>query len=335
VTDEFLDVHAITKTFPTALGLVPWVRKLGRVDRRVALDGVSFGVRRGELFGILGANGAGKSTILRIVAGLIVPDGGTVRVDGINGRTAPLALRRKVGLCCTDDRSFYYRLSARRNLEYFGTMAGLGGARLRRRIDEVVRLVDLSENLDLRFDAFSSGMKQRLGIARGLLPDPALLILDEPTRAVDPTHTASIRAFVRDELVGRQGKTVLLATNVLEEAWELCDRIAVLRKGRVAAIAPPAALGASRAGTVRYAISIDRTDDELIARTRAVPGLVHLEIASDGERAQLNVELDAEPRTLTELLRAVSANGVCVASIRPQERRPADVFADLIAEDPQ
>jgi len=292
-------------------------------------------VRRGELFGLLGANGAGKSTILRLIAGLVIADSGTIRVDGIDVRSAPLAVRRKVALCATDERSFYYRLSGRRNLEYFGALVGLHGQRLRERIAFVAGLVDLTGDLDRRFDAFSSGMKQRLGIARGLLGDPELLILDEPTRAVDPVHAASIRAFVRDELVGRQGKTVLLATNTLDEAWELCEQIAVLRRGRLVAIGAPDALAAGAGGPVRYAITVDRTDADLIARTRAVPGLLELEVASDGDGMQLNVRLDGEPRALTELLRAVSANGVCVSSIRPQERRPADVFADLIAEAPK
>ena len=264
VPSDFVEVDDLTKTFPVTLGFVPWLRNAGRVQRQTALEGVSFGVRRGELFGLLGPNGAGKSTILRIIAGLVIADSGAVRVDGIDTRSAPLAVRRKVSLCCTDDRSFYYRLSARRNLEYFGALAGLYGARLRERISEVVRLVDLSGDLDRRFDTFSSGMKQRLGIARALLGDPELLILDEPTRAVDPAHAASIRAFVRDELVARQGKTVLLATNTLEEAWELCGRIAVLRRGHVVAIAPPSALDARAIGPVRYEITVDRTDEQLL-----------------------------------------------------------------------
>jgi ABC-2 type transport system ATP-binding protein len=335
VPADFLEVDEVTKTFPVALGFIPWARKFGRVERATALGGVSFSVRRGELFGLLGANGAGKSTILRLIAGLVIADSGTIRVDGIDVRSAPLAVRRKVALCATDERSFYYRLSGRRNLEYFGALVGLHGQRLRERIAFVAGLVDLTGDLDRRFDAFSSGMKQRLGIARGLLGDPELLILDEPTRAVDPVHAASIRAFVRDELVGRQGKTVLLATNTLDEAWELCEQIAVLRRGRLVAIGAPDALAAGAGGPVRYAITVDRTDADLIARTRAVPGLLELEVASDGDGMQLNVRLDGEPRALTELLRAVSANGVCVSSIRPQERRPADVFADLIAEAPK
>ena len=332
VPTDFLQVEELTKTFPVALGFVPWVRNVGRVERQTALQGVSFGVRRGELFGLLGPNGAGKSTILRIIAGLVIADSGIVRVDGIDTRAVPLAVRRKVSLCCTDDRSFYYRLSARRNLEYFGALAGLYGARLRERISEVVRLVDLSGDLDRRFDTFSSGMKQRLGIARALLGDPELLILDEPTRAVDPAHAASIRAFVRDQLVARQGKTVLLATNTLEEAWELCGRIAVLRRGHVVAIAPPSALDAHAIGPVRYEITVDRTDDQLLTRTRAVPGLMGLEVETAGGRVLLNVLLDSDPRALTELLRVVSTNGVRVSAIRPQERRPAEIFADLVSD---
>ena len=287
---------------------------------------------RGELFGLLGANGAGKSTILRILAGLGVADRGTVRVDGIDARTSPLELRRKVGLCCTDERSFYYRLSGRLNLEYFGALAGLDAARLRERIADVARAVDLTGDLDRRFDAFSSGMRQRLGIARALLADPEVLILDEPTRAVDPMHAASIRAFVRDELVGRRGKTVLLATNVLDEAWELCERIAVLRRGRIAAIAPPSELDAYAGAPLRYAITIDRSDAALLDRTRAVAGLLDLQVAGDAPNVRLEVVLRPEPHALTELLRAVSANGVCVSSVRPQERRPAEIFADLVTE---
>jgi ABC-2 type transport system ATP-binding protein len=329
---DFVEADQLTKTFPTAVGVVPWARKLGRVERRTALESVSFGVRRGELFGLLGTNGAGKSTILRILAGSIVPDQGTVRVGGIDARTAPLMLRRMVGLCCTDERSFYYRLSARRNLEYFGALTGLYGKPLRERIAAVVRAVDLEVDLDLRFDAFSSGMKQRLGIARALLGDPEVLIFDEPTRAVDPAHTASIRAFIRDELVGRCSKTVVLATNVLEEAWDLCDRIAVLRGGRIAAIAPPSQLDARPDAPLRYEIVVDRSDEGLFARTRAVPGLLELRVSGDAQVVLLDVLLAREPRALTELLRAVSANGACVTSVRPQEPRPAEIFAGLVSE---
>jgi ABC-2 type transport system ATP-binding protein len=331
---DFIEVDELTKTFPTAIGVIPWVRNFGRVERRTALDRVSFGVRRGELFGLLGANGAGKSTILRVLAGQLIPDDGVVRVGGTDAAVTPLELRRKVSLCCTDERSFYYRLTARLNLEYFGALVGLAGARLRERITEVARAVDLEGDLDRRFDSFSSGMKQRLGIARALLGDPEVLIFDEPTRAVDPAHAAAIRTFIREELVARRGKTVLLATNLLEEAWELCERIAVLRRGRVAAIAPPSELDLHAGAALRYAITIDRSDASLLARTRAVTGLVDVQVAGEEPNVLLNVVLGPEPHALTELLRAVSANGICVTSVRPQERRPVEIFADLISEGP-
>jgi len=326
--DAVVRVRGLTKDFPTDVSFVSWL--LRRSGTRPVLRGVDFSIRRGELFGLLGANGAGKSTILRTLVGLIVPESGSVEIAGIDALASPLAARRAVGFCAAEERSFYFRLSARRNLEYFGALVGLHGAELGERVASVAATVDLTRDLDRRFDALSSGMRQRLAIARAMLADPDILILDEPTRALDPTHAASIRSFVRDELVERRGKTVLLATNQLDEAWQLCDRIAVLREGRVVAVAPPAELASGASSLLRYAITVDRTDAALLERTRAVSGLRDLRVAPDGSSVCLHAELDRSANSLTDLLRAVSANGISVLAVRPEEAAAADVFADLV-----
>jgi ABC-2 type transport system ATP-binding protein len=327
--DEVVRVRGLTKGFPTDVSFVSWLMRRG--SRRPVLRGVDFSIRRGELFGLLGANGAGKSTVLRVLVGLVVPEAGSVEIEGIDALAMPLAARRAVGFCAAEERSFYFRLSARHNLEYFGALVGLKGAELHDRVESVARTVDLFHDLDRRFDGLSSGMRQRLAIARAMLGDPDVLILDEPTRALDPTHAAEIRTFIREELVERRGKTVLLATNQLDEAWQLCDRIAVLRDGRVVAVAPPSELTKGPAGLLRYAITVDRTDEALLARTRAVSGLRDLRVAADGSAVCLYAELDRGATALTELLRAVSANGISVISVRPEEPAAADVFADLVS----
>jgi ABC-2 type transport system ATP-binding protein len=240
-----------------------------------------------------------------------------------------LRVRAHFGLCTGEERSFYYRLTARSNLEYFGTLAGVDRRDLARRIEEVARTVDLFDDLDRRFDQFSAGMRQRLSFARALIADPDVLLLDEPTRAVDPGHTYELRRFIREDVVGRFGKTVIIATNQLEEAWELCDRIAVLREGRLVTVASPAELGRMAAPRRRYAIGFDRIDDHLLRRVRAVPGLIDVSSCPATSGVSLSVDIDEDPRTLTDLMRAVSANGASITSVSPETIRPADIFAHL------
>lgn len=331
-SDVAVRVTSVGKAFPTTFGYVSWLKSRGRPPRRTVLTDVGFEVRRGELFGLLGANGAGKSTVLRMLAGLVLPDTGRIVVDGIDALTDPVRMRRHIGLCTGEERSFYYRLTARSNLAYFGALAGLHRNELNARIEDVARTVDLSADLDRRFDQFSAGMKQRLSFARALLADPDVLLLDEPTRAVDPVHAHELRRFMREDLVNEQGKTVVLATNLLDEAWEVCDRIAVLRAGRIVTVASPSELGRIGAPVRRYSISVDHLDDRLLERMRLVPGLIGVSSMPIDDGIRLSVDMDEDPRTLTKLLHAVSANGVSITRVQPENVRPVDVFTRLTGD---
>lgn len=331
-SDVAVRVMSVGKAFPTTFGYVSWLKSRGRPPRRTVLTDVGFEVRRGELFGLLGANGAGKSTVLRMLAGLVLPDTGRIVVDGIDALTDPVRMRRHIGLCTGEERSFYYRLTARSNLAYFGALAGLHRNELNARIEDVARTVDLSADLDRRFDQFSAGMKQRLSFARALLADPDVLLLDEPTRAVDPVHAHELRRFMREDLVNEQGKTVVLATNLLDEAWEVCDRIAVLRAGRIVTVASPSELGRIGAPVRRYSISVDHLDDRLLERMRLVPGLIGVSSMPIDDGIRLSVDMDEDPRTLTKLLHAVSANGVSITRVQPENVRPVDVFTRLTGD---
>jgi ABC-2 type transport system ATP-binding protein len=322
-------VDNVRKSFPTRHGIQPFIRHGGKVPRREVLHGISFRIERGELFGLLGPNGAGKTTLLKTLATLTIPDSGRVLIDGIDGAKNPLAAKRRIGLCTSEERSFYFRLPARKNLEFFGALVGLRGAALKKRIEEVVELVDLADVIDRRFDTYSSGMRQRLTVARALLPDPPILFLDEPTRAIDPVHSIQLRKLIREELVERRGKTVVLATNLLEEAWEMCDRLAILRSGNIAALGRPSELDASYARVLRYQFTLDRIDEELIERTSRIPGLTIISTAATTEGALLEVELEIAGAGVTELLRAVSSNGATVLGMRSEDPKPVDVFTDI------
>jgi ABC-type multidrug transport system ATPase subunit len=200
---------------------------------------VSFEVAFAEVFGLLGENGAGKTTLLHMLATLVQPDGGSIAIAGLDPSAPAAGRRRLIGLCSSADRSFYYRLTMVENLRFFGSLVSLSGDTLTRRIEEVMALVDLGEFADRRYGQCSSGIRQRASIARALIGDPPLLLLDEPTRTLDPVHTEAIHRLVRDRLVSVLGKTVVLATNALDEAWQVCDRIAILKKGRIDAIFRP------------------------------------------------------------------------------------------------
>ena len=324
-----LVVEHVTKSFPTVFGLPSLLKHAGRPPRRVALRDVSLNVQRGELFGLLGPNGAGKTTLLKVMATLTIPDSGRILLDGIDIATDPMSAKSHVGLCTSEERSFYFRLTARENLQFFGALAGLRGKRLPERIAEVSAFVGLEAALDRRFAEYSSGMRQRLTVARALLSDPSVVFLDEPTRAVDPVHAEKLRELIRDRLVAGLGKTVVIATNVLDEAWSICDRVAVLNEGRVVKIGAPRTL--HELPHSRYRILVSDLAAEVLARVRAVDGCRDVAIEQAGDVAVLTAALNGSRRSLTDLLAVLTSNGTVVREVRLLEPSPVEVFKAVTA----
>jgi ABC-2 type transport system ATP-binding protein len=232
-----LRVSNVSKTFSVRPS--GWRGLVQKPERIVVLRDVSFHVAPGEIFGLLGENGAGKTTLLHMLATLVQPDSGTVTIEGIDSTRNPMHARRSIGMCGSADRSFYYRLTLRENLRFFGSLCGLHGNALAARIDELLTLVELEKFADRTYGRCSSGIRQRANVARALIADPPLLLLDEPTRTVDPVHAHAIHRLVREQLAGVMRKTVVLATNVVEEAWGLCDRLCVLSEGRLGQVWHP------------------------------------------------------------------------------------------------
>ena len=220
----------------------------------VAVDDVSLRVERGTLLGLLGPNGAGKTTTVSMIAGLATPDRGEVRIDGqrLAGDTDPA--KRKIGLV-PQDLALYEELSARRNLTFFGSLYGIGGRALDQAIASALELVGLAERADDLVRVFSGGMKRRLNLAAGLLHDPDILLLDEPTVGVDPQSRNAI--FQNLEELKRRGKALLYTTHYMDEAERLADRIVVMDRGKVIAddtvrglLCLPAAVGTDGRTTI-------------------------------------------------------------------------------------
>lgn len=230
-----LRVDAVSKTYlPPSRLLRPLVRTAAR-SRTDALRGVSLEVGAGEVVGLVGPNGAGKTTLIRIIATLLHQTHGQVVVDGFDTIAAPLEVRRRLGLVLEGDRGLYDRLSGLDNLGFFGVMAGLRPAEARRRAMSLIELVGLAPDDKLVF-GYSSGMRSRLSLARALISDPPLLVLDEPTRSLDPV--ASSQALDEITALGRRGKAVLLSSHRLDEVVSRCSRVIVLIRGRVRPDAP-------------------------------------------------------------------------------------------------
>lgn len=200
-----------------------------------ALQGVDLEVGAGEIVALLGPNGAGKSTLIRVMATVVVPDRGTVLVDGVDAVTHPRQARARLGVALSDERSFFWRLTGRQNLEFFAALHGMGRRRQAAAVTETLAAVTLSDVADRRVDRYSSGMRARLGIARGLLGSPSVLLLDEPTRSVDPISTITVRTVVTN-LARNHGTAVLVATHDLHEAAAMADRVVILAAGRVAQV---------------------------------------------------------------------------------------------------
>ncbi|MFQ5664058.1 MAG: ABC transporter ATP-binding protein [Terriglobia bacterium] len=231
-----ITVQAVSKKFRDDHGLLGWRRRGSAARRIVALNGITLEVASGEVFGLVGPNGAGKTTLLKILATLVLPDQGAARVGGFDVVREPRETRRRLGVMLEVERSFYARLSGRQNLEFFAALYALDGPPVQKRIAEVLERVGLAEVADRRFVKYSVGMQHRLGLSRALLPEPPVLLLDEPTRSLDPMTAVEFRRLLRDQLAHRQGKTILLASHSLAEVEQLCDRLAVLDRGEIVAL---------------------------------------------------------------------------------------------------
>ena len=228
--DYILKVEHITKDFtpPLSFRELLSLNLKGRSSTR-ALEDLSFLLERGKILGILGPNGAGKTTLLKIIATLILPDKGTI---SINGSQLEEEIKASVGLVLDEERSFYWRISGRENLEFFAALYGLSPKTAKARIDELLELFEVDYALK-RFDSYSTGMKKRFALMRALLHNPELLLLDEPTKSLDYTGGLNLRSFIKETLVKEKGKAVIFTTHQMEEALDFADLVMILHKGRL------------------------------------------------------------------------------------------------------
>jgi ABC-2 type transport system ATP-binding protein len=313
----------LRRTYRTTTGAV----------RRRALDveavrGVSFEIGEGELFGLLGPNGAGKTTTIKMLITLLIPTSGTARVLGHDVVEDANWVRARIGYVFGGDRGLYERLSALDNLRYFAELYGVEPRRQRQRIGELLELVGLKGREQERVEGYSRGMRQRLHIARGLLHDPPVVFLDEPTIGVDPVGARELRATIAS--LTAAGKTVLLTTHYMFEADQLCDRIAVIARGEIVGEGTPRELKERVTDGTVIEIEVYGVADETVDRMRRIAGVRTVGV-EDREQAQLIVVQTEPGAELTHALLA-QLDGATVGRVSSREPTLEDAYVALVSE---
>lgn len=307
--DYVVETYHLTKRFRRETHYMALLRRRNRQEI-TAVDRVSLSVRAGELIGLLGPNGAGKTTLIKMLCTLLLPTEGSALVGGRDVVREAAAVRSRIGLVDNQERSFYWRLSGRDNLRFFAALYGLHGHAAERRIAELLTLVGLEEHADRRFMSYSSGMRQKLAVARGLLTMPSVLFMDEATKGLDPSSARELRAFVRQHLVDKLGATVIWVTHHLEEAEQLCDRVAIMNQGRIIACGPVGDIKRQVPVAHKYNLRVQGLKDGALAELRDIPGVVDVRVSAVAPLEQdMHIWLADERETLPMLIDLLVAHG--------------------------
>jgi ABC-2 type transport system ATP-binding protein len=306
---------------------------LGRKSTTIirALDHVDFEIRDGELFGLLGPNGAGKTTTVKILCTLLEPTSGHAFVRGYDVVKDGGHVRKIVNMVAGGERMLYYRLTGRENLKYFADLYDVPQKELTARVDNLLELMGLSDRADDEVEKYSKGMRQRLQVCRGLINDPEVLFLDEPTLGLDVNIAKDLRSFIRDKVVREQGKTVLLTTHYMYEAEEMCDRVGFLSRGKLVAVGQPEELKRNVPSGFSVEILASRLAEETVSSLKQLEPVKKVMMAdyegeAEGEKLdRLIVTVDVD-RAVPLVLSHLTGMGCRVVSFNLRGPTLEDLF---------
>jgi len=321
-SDLVVEAHDLRRSYRTRTGTFRRERK--DVE---AVKGVSFGIERGELFGLLGPNGAGKTTTIKMLITLLLPTSGSARVLGHDVVADARVVRRHIGYVFGGDRGLYERLSALDNLRYFAELYGVTPREQRERIAFLLEMVGLTGREKERVEGFSRGMRQRLHIARGLLHDPEVLFLDEPTIGIDPVGARELRGTIAT--LREQGKTILLTTHYMFEADELCNRIAVIRDGEIVAEGSPADLKQRVSAGHVVEVETFGVPEAAVDAVRSLHGVRTAAIEDRGQAQVLIVQVEPGSEVTSSVLGHLG--GVNVGRVSSREPTLEDAYVELVS----
>ena len=294
-----------------------------------AVNGVDLQIERGEIFGLLGPNGAGKSTTIRMLCTLLEPTSGTARVHGFDVVKQANEVRRSLGTVLAGERSIYWKLTGRENLEYFAALYHIPPEIARKRVEELIERMELKERANELVEKYSTGMKQRVAIAKALLARPPILLLDEPTLGLDPQAARRLRELIGE--LKQEGHTILLTTHYMEEADQLSDRIGIIDQGKVIALDTPERLKQRINQKEIIRLEVTGWHDEIAEKLRTVSGVDHLNARQQDEAGlwEVNLQSGNSRTVLPRIVEHISGNGTRLVNMNVVKPSLEDVFIHL------
>lgn len=312
---------------------------LGRGGAKItALNGLSLQVKKGEVFGLLGPNGAGKTTLIKILCTLVSPDSGEVFVEGINVQKKPRQALEKLQAAMTYPLGFPVRLTGRGGLEFYSRLYGLSGNEANQRIDDILTLTDLLDRQNDMIQRYSTGMMRRLILCRALLRDSPIILLDEPTNGLDPEASYNFRDLVYNKLSRENGKTVLVSTHNLWEAEQICDRIAIIDKGKILACGKTGEIkkmtGDRKLIELSFSTALTKESINFITnRIETLKGVKSVQITNDNNGVLKNLIISSEGEVdLSELFSIITGNGLRISNLQTSTPTLEDIFLKLVKE---
>lgn len=284
-----------------------------------ALRDISLEIEEGEIFGLIGRNGAGKTTLTKIIATLVQPTSGTVSVGGFDSVRDDVRVRSLVGLATAEERSFYWRLTAQQNLLFFARLYGMNDQTAKKRIAGLFEKLDLEELAKRRFSDLSTGNKQRLAVARALLSDPPILLLDEPTRSLDPLAAANMRKIIE----ALEGVSILLTSHNLSEIEELCGRVAIISAGSIRVVDTPENLRLSHKPTQKVKIDLKGVSKNFLSNPN---GLKNYHVEETADFLTVTFEREAEDDLLGKIVSDLNESGAKILNIETEKATLLDVL---------
>jgi ABC-2 type transport system ATP-binding protein len=296
-----------------------------------AVNGVDLQIERGEIFGLLGPNGAGKSTTIRMLCTLLEPTSGTAQVNGFDIVKQANEVRRSLGTVLAGERSIYWKLTGRENLEYFAALYHIPADIAKKRVEEIIERMEIKDRANELVEKYSTGMRQRIAIGKALLARPPILLLDEPTLGLDPQAARRVRELILE--LKQEGHTILLTTHYMEEADQLSDRIGIIDAGKVIALDTPEGLKQRISQKEVIRLELTGWHDDLAEPLRRIDGIENLTTrpAPRGEADLWEVNLHAHNSRLTlpRIVESISGNGTRLVNMNIVKPSLEDVFIHL------